>query len=492
MPWRRGTNTFEVLNTSAAIPVADPPYFDSGQDGLVSYGDFTSVFNGPTQFMGPLIAASGRPWIDILAFGADPTGVRDSTDAIQSALYAAASGTVYVPPGNYQVSLQNSPASGYLSCLIIPGYTTMQGGGRGASTIFMAANQTTGNDVSGSNSILINQNITNGGDEQITISDLTFDGNASNQTHTHEGVSFLRARGVRLTRVCSTNFRGTANSGTNETFHISFTLGADFSGTDCEVVGTSGTTASGFSFQGSTNGRYTGCTAFGMTMANGFTHNNCSHVAHVNCNSYLNGGNGFNSEVSTSIVYSNCVGGGVSANAAAYPFAANTSLGNGQSGFTINGTTLATLQGCVGQNNDDNGVSFTTSSSGQILGGAFIGNTNFGVSTGAQQEDISIDAGTIIGSNGLHPVSVGGANILNWPMGPGSSITPSVPSSGTAVINPYPFRVAVCISGGTVTSININGTATAAGLTSGIFILPVLGSITWNGSASPSWEWYGA
>lgn len=50
-----------------------------------------------------------REWVSVLDFGADPTGVADSTAAIQSAINYAATralvgGTVYLPPGSYKTS----------------------------------------------------------------------------------------------------------------------------------------------------------------------------------------------------------------------------------------------------------------------------------------------------------------------------------------------------------------------------------------------------
>lgn len=67
--------------------------------------------------------------------------------------------------------------------------------------------------------------------------------------------------------------------------------------------------------------------------------------------------------------------------------------------------------------------------------------------------------------------------------------TPSVPSSGTAYTSNYNFPCRVFISGGTVTSIAINGTST--GLTSGAFVLDTKETITITYSATPTWTWFG-
>jgi hypothetical protein len=60
------------------------------------------------------------------------------------------------------------------------------------------------------------------------------------------------------------------------------------------------------------------------------------------------------------------------------------------------------------------------------------------------------------------------------------------------VINPNGSTCAVTITGGTVTVISVNGTAT--GLTSGTVVVPVAGTIAITYSVAPTWTWapYGA
>jgi len=65
---------------------------------------------------GNVAIKGGRPWFDVVAFGADPTGATDSTSAIQAAVNAAtgaanpqttarqATGPVYIPAGSYKIS----------------------------------------------------------------------------------------------------------------------------------------------------------------------------------------------------------------------------------------------------------------------------------------------------------------------------------------------------------------------------------------------------
>jgi pectate lyase-like protein/parallel beta helix pectate lyase-like protein len=73
-------------------------------------------FNANAPVRGPI------PWCDIVAFGADPTGVADSTAAFNAALVAAATnGTVYCPPGSF--SFLSAPNA-------IPGFVKVQGAGQ--------------------------------------------------------------------------------------------------------------------------------------------------------------------------------------------------------------------------------------------------------------------------------------------------------------------------------------------------------------------------
>lgn len=66
---------------------------------------------------------------------------------------------------------------------------------------------------------------------------------------------------------------------------------------------------------------------------------------------------------------------------------------------------------------------------------------------------------------------------------------PTVPASGTALTNPFPFDTTVYVSGGTVSEIAIGGTST--GLTSGAFDVPAGQSITLTYSVAPTWVWVG-
>lgn len=71
----------------------------------------------------------------------------------------------------------------------------------------------------------------------------------------------------------------------------------------------------------------------------------------------------------------------------------------------------------------------------------------------------------------------------------GPQTAPTVPSSGTALANPFPYAVTVYVAGGTVTAIDVAGTAT--GMTSGPVRVAAGQTITLTYTAAPTWTWFG-
>ncbi|HXW78998.1 MAG TPA: hypothetical protein VEJ84_05840 [Acidimicrobiales bacterium] len=70
---------------------------------------------------------------------------------------------------------------------------------------------------------------------------------------------------------------------------------------------------------------------------------------------------------------------------------------------------------------------------------------------------------------------------------------PGVPSSTTALANPTPVNMVVIVTGGTVSAIAVNGTATGVSLASGAsatFVLKPGQTITLTYSVAPTWYWY--
>lgn len=91
---------------------------------------------------------------------------------------------------------------------------------------------------------------------------------------------------------------------------------------------------------------------------------------------------------------------------------------------------------------------------------------------------------TFIGGDRNQPVYTP----ITWPNDQTVVSTPSI-QFGTPVTNTNPVPVMVTVSGGTVTNITINGTAT--GLTSGSFVLYAGGTILVSGSGA-TWHWFRA
>jgi len=83
--------------------------------GTLSAGTFApaTVTTGTLQVSGNSAFAGPRPWVDPIAYGADPSGSADSTSAIQSALNAVCStgGALHFSPGAYKVSQPQTPST---------------------------------------------------------------------------------------------------------------------------------------------------------------------------------------------------------------------------------------------------------------------------------------------------------------------------------------------------------------------------------------------
>ena len=434
--------------------------------------------------------ASQYPRVIAVQPSGDTTGAADTT-AIQAALDSARTaggGHVYLAAGTFYVNIGAHPVTaGYACALTIGSNTTFRGAGRGATVVKLVAAQTRGNDVSGNNAMVLNRTLT-GGDVSIEVQDVTFDGNAVNQTHTHAGINMLRVRSVNLTRVRVKNCRGTALSAPNETFMVDFALSTDVVHTDCDcLTDDGGSTATGFSANSSSNVEWKGCIAYGMSVAHGFTHNTCRNLRYVNCHSFLNATYGFNSESSIDVLFSNCIAGGKSTLAATHAYASGTTLGNTDRGFTINGTTQVVIAGCLSRWNA-RGIDFTNSSSGHVIGGAYTDNTAYGISFGdtASATAVRISGAPLSANNPTKNVAVPGGIAGFAP--PCNVTAPSIPATTVALTNPYPFAATVYLTGGTVSAVAVAGTAT--GLTAGTFRVPANATITLTYTVAPTWTWF--
>lgn len=134
------------------------------------------TWTGANTFLNATFASKGpRPWFDVTAYGADPTGGADSYPTIQAALTAGAGGVVLFPPGLYSLSTYVTASAN----------TTIVGWG--ATLQARAGNST---------SICLYLPVSG-----CTVQGLTFDGNKANQTAGTPGnglLEFVTGNGCRV------------------------------------------------------------------------------------------------------------------------------------------------------------------------------------------------------------------------------------------------------------------------------------------------------
>ena len=421
-------------------------------------------------------------------FLANGDGFSDDGPAIRAAcsvLNVIGGGILTFGPGVFKGSLgQNAENNTYQAVGFFPGNVLVRGGGMNVTTIKLADNGAQNSHV------LMNWHIQSGGDENITLEDLTVDGNAQNQSmpagNASMGLKTLRVRNLRCVNVRFKDVYGQANAGGGEGFHVTFDLGTDAMFVNCEVVGTTANTATGFSANQSTNVTYLGCTARSMGFGHGFTAAGCIGMTYVNCYSYLNGSYGFNVETSFEVRYVSCRAGGAAVNMSSYPYTPGQSLGNTSHGFVVLTTVSLAYIGCLSAKNGGSGLFISTVASGsgviQVVGGEFSNNGTYGISAGFA--DVLAVHGHVIFS-GNTTAAMRSASIDHPASGLVSA--PAVPASTTALVNPYCVPVAVAITGGTVSQIQINGMQVTG--TGGTYYLQPGNSITLVYTVAPSWSW---
>lgn len=430
----------------------------------------------------------------------DTTGATDTT-AIQDALNTAnanGGGVVRLEAGTYWVQMQAVPNfSGYYAGLMIGAYCHLVGAGMDATTIKLAADQADGGPIISNPGLDGSAKDTSG-----SLRDLTVDGNGANQTVLGGGVNWTRAQAYRRINLRVRNVYGTADTSPGETFHISSTYGADHVDADCIAIGTAGTQGSGFATNGSTNCIRIACVADSMSAGMGFTDYQSTGIINAGCIARRCGANGFNSEGST-VIYNGCVGGAIAADVDTddFPFTPGASLGNDDNGFccnsSTNGGSLCIYNGCYGiSNTTGHGLTVTGGSTAVINGGAYgagIGTSSlsiyFNSATDATNSRLSATTQLLKNpNNGAYRLNIaslgqvqGGLN--GYPLLP----APTVPASGTAIANPFPFAVDIALSA-TITSVKYsNGGYTITPPQR--FSVPAGETITLTYSSAPTWSW---
>ena len=159
---------------------------------------------------------------------------------------------------------------------------------------------------------------------------------------------------------------------------------------------------------------------------------------------------------------------------------------------------------CDGPSGVSHAVTISNFSAEQYAGGILLGGSyitvyiNMDSETSSPTYDISDNSVIAYGriewsdTNNRAPTVVGGGNlkIVNNRLGPGHwAGAPSVPSSTVAQQNTSWRDAAVTVTGGTVSSVSVDGTAQGYAATGFTVIVPAGKNITLTYSSAPSWVW---
>ncbi len=433
---------------------------------------------------------------NVREWGAKGDGVTDDSAALQAVLDAARTaggGVVYLPTGVYLVTAHTHPIRSGPVCIWMGANTTVRGDGPGATVIKLAASQP--NDTWIFSNYQTSATYT---DTNISVRDLTIDGNASNQDTAGtvdlqyglklHGVNGATVSNVEVKNVCGTNAGGTAAHGSpsGEGMHFDLNACTHAAYVQCRAYSDGVMqTSTGFSANRCNDISYTGCWAYGLLHGQGFTHWQCWSVRYANCWATAVGNDGFHSEFTDGAYYVNCTSGGTTSNNLTNPYSAATNLGSSV-GFHLFNCARGLVHNCVGQRNTNYGIMVDAATGPvEILGGAYT-NNNYGIRL---QDAASVTQTTIKSrpdctNNTTSPVWYNGSvlNLTNFPT------APSVPATTVALTNPFPVDMMVYITGGTVTVVAVDAT-TVFTATPCVVRLRQGGAITLTYSAAPTWKW---
>lgn len=369
-----------------------------------------------------------------------------------------------LPPGEFLVDFAVIPDySGYFAAVLLHPKVTLRGQGEAATVLKLSPGHAP---VAGSYAIVSNSNL-NGGDENMSVENLTIDGDGASQTLLHSGISFNRARFVKTVGVTVKNLYGTAAFPPGETFHFVSTNCADVTEIGCRALGTAGTQGTGFGSNRCTGVTRTACLADGMSEGMGFADWNTRGVLMGECIAQRNGTNGFNVEYCEDYILNGCrAGGRASDGATQYPWEVDESLGNVATGITVNASKKVQLNGVISRLNAG-GLAVVPTGADEsevtVSGGDYSDNTTnqiyFGSVASARASRISSQ--TRVGST-PHPFALNGG-LGNISTATTLSPVPAIAASGVDVYNDFPFAVTVYIVGGTITLVHLNGNNTGNG-----------------------------
>lgn len=298
--------------------------------------------------------------------GADYTGVTAAQTIINGLITtasAAGGGVVYLPAGTYALDIAVHPnSSSVATALILKDKVTLRGAGLGATILKLnvVANAVPAGCIANWQLHIASTNTPySGTNTDITVEDLTIDGNAVNQTFVAPnaafGLFYGHVRGGWVNRVRVKNFYGTGSAPPTETMHFEANGSTDVHYTDCQAVSDTGIqTSTGFSANVSTGVEYTGCVTRGMANGMGFTNWTSALIRYANCHAYLNGVRGFNTERGERILYVNCQAGGSAASTTGGILTSQQSLGNDY-GFVVQGSQKVGFVNCDASYNSSYG-----------------------------------------------------------------------------------------------------------------------------------------
>jgi len=471
-------------------------------DGLTNYNPLTGGANDQYQGWNNGVPALLRlrsvdPTHPRWGGGAVMDGVTDSTEQVYlaSMYLATTGGQMELPPGTLLVSpkvIAGHPGS--YGCVQIPNKSRIVGSGMEATTIKLK------NGVTQNNYVVVSNTGLGGGDAGQGVADLTIDGNGANNANNAiigQGLAFMRARSVRVDRVRVKDVHGYAYVPPGETFHAVVSNCVDVVFSECETTRTAGATATGFGDNASTNVIYSNCIAWGMTVAHGFSSWEGSNIVFDGSIAYLNAQYGFNMEVGTNITLTGCHAGGIASDQAdgSAGLTASQSLGNGQSGFTSYGSKNIHLNGCHASRNGSSGLMVSDAglevSTAHVNGGSYTHNAQAGINYlhSGSVTGSTISPDTVIANNTTTQVG------LPSPIGYIANTqailpTPTVPASGVALVNPFPFAVNIILTNTNTYFMQIGPANIGMGAAGNHTIpLPYSASITANYGTAPTWIW---
>ncbi|MBY0020725.1 right-handed parallel beta-helix repeat-containing protein [Paenibacillus polymyxa] len=359
------------------------------------------------------------------------------------------------------------------------------------------------------------------GSKNVTIRNLTVDGNSLNQTSGH-GLWFHTASNFLIEDVkvincknngiscwqdakgiidrCDVSYCG--GSGIRTVFGASCLL---IRNTVCSYCDESGILLEHAPYSLLDNCETHHCTAQGEN-SNGFsiqtdnvTLRECKAHDNYNYGIYITGANAI---VDSCRLYSNTIGGLDLYNGnnlrSGFIIKNNYFTNNLGSGFTAFWAADLICSNNIIKGNSHDGIDFDGVQHCVIKENVISGNAYYGIklrtSGSYQTTDMQVSDNDLSrNTQGTHLLTNVGRylylknNIGQSPVGP--ITTPGVPVSNAELVNPFPHDVRMAIKGGTVTDIKINGIST--GLSGGLLPLSTSESVILVYSVAPTWTWIG-